>query len=404
MWSESQGKWVERGTLPNVPVASKLPPGGDPTVTPLPRVIEEEFEYRIDPPNLVSPGGGTKYTIPSISYDDIFLLDDTSYKYRYVLGLKYVKAKLTNYSQRAVYISKPIGVSGDISEVKLKESSINYYSQKESNSLTSVEYSVTNRPDIFNESSWTPILPIGELIVRGERLFPDSNGIALFRFNTLGESVSLYKNGIKYDESDISSFYLTRENVNTVYGLKIPFSKYTSKDILTCDYATAGNDSVISFDNFTEGVSTYLSYSEEDLPGQSFYGTGRLEYELNYTPYIDYAQVSSSSYIQGYGLSPYSPISIVFEDGTSAINLTNYKNKDQVVLDKNSSSYSFLQSNNIIIFNKPINLNFRVFYNYIPSIFRVRVVLRSNYLETVSPKVDFYQVKTKTKKPDSQRY
>lgn len=401
VWSETEGKWVERNfnlppdvfyTLPWFP--------GQPPGTPLP----PDSDTRIDPPFAPSPGGGTKYTIPSITYDDIFLLDESSYKYRYVLGIKYVKAKLCNYAQRAVYISKPIGVSGDISEVKLKESSTNYYFGSESNSLTSVEYSVSNRPDIFSESSWTPILPVGKTLVQGERLFPDSNGVAFFRFNSVGESISLYKNGVRYTESDVASFYLTRENTNTIYGLKIPFSKYTSADVLTCDYAVDGKSSIVSFDSFADGVNSYLAYSEDDIPGQSFYGTGQIEYSLEYAPYIDYIQVASSSYVPGSGLTPYSPISILLEDGTYAINLTNYKDKTPVFLDKNSNQYTFLQSENVIIFNKPVSLNFRVFYNFLPSIFRVRVVLRSNYLETVSPKVDFYQVKTKTRKPDSQRY
>jgi hypothetical protein len=404
VWSGTEGKWVEREQ--GVPPSTKIPPGVSLGVDPLPQIvdIERDYDYRIDPPFAPSPGGGTKYTIPSIAYDDIFLLDESSYKYRYILGIKYVKAKLCNYAQRAVYISKPIGVSGDISEVKLKQSSINYYFGSESNSLTSVEYSVSNRPDIFNESSWTPIIPIDTPVIQGERLFPDSNGIAIFRFNSIGQSISLYKNGISYNQSDISSFYLRRENTNTIYGLKIPFSKYTSTDVLTCDYAVEAKGSIISFDNFTDKVKTYLAYSDNDMPGQSFYGTGQVEYALEHIPYIDYSQVSTSSYLQGSGLTPYAPISILLEDGSYVANLTNYKDKTAVSLDKSSSTYSFLQSKNIIIFNKPVNQNFRVFYNYIPSIFRVRVVLRSNYLETVSPKVDFYQVKTKTRKPDSQRY
>lgn len=420
VWSEAEGKWIERGQ--DEPVGARIPPErfytlpwlpGDEnneeperfyTLPWFPGIADGGQGSRIDKPFLPSPGGGTRYTIPSIPYDDIFLLDESSYKYRYVLGLKYVKAKLCNYAQRAVYISKPIGVSGDISEVKLKESSTNYYFGSESNSLTSVEYSVSNRPDIFNESSWTPILPIGKTIVQGERLFPDSNGIALFRFNSIGGSVSLYKNGIRYTESDVANFSLKRENTNTIYGLKIPFSKYTSADVLTCDYSVDAKSSVVSFDNFADGINTYLAYSEDNIPGQSFYGTGQVEYPLEYIPYIDYAQVSSSSYVSGVGLTPYSPITILLENGTYATNLTNYKDKEPVFLDKNSNQYSFLQSGNIIIFNKPVDLNFRVFYNYLPSIFRVRVILRSNYLETVSPKVDFYQVKTKTRKPDSQRY
>ena len=86
-----------------------------------------------------------------------------------------------------------------------------------------------------------------------------------------------------------------------------------------------------------------------------------------------------------------------------AINLTNYTNSVQANLDSDSSSYQYIQSGNYIKFNKAVAKNFRVYYNYFPSNFRVRVILRSNTAENVSPKVDFFQVKTKTRKPDAQR-
>jgi len=407
VWSEKDGKWVTRQSL-NIKAGDVgeyrgLPHYGD--TQKLEQYMQDVGQVqRVDEPYEPSAGGGTKYTVPSVSYNEVLMRNNNSYSYRYTMGLKFIKVKLSNYAQRAVYISSLIDTMGDVSEVKLKSSATNFIEENTSNSLTSVEYSVTTSFDFTNESSWKPILPIENSLVRGERLFPDSSGLAQFRFNATGEGISLYKNGIQYSYADVSSFYVKRDNTNIVYGLKIPLTKYTSTDILTCDYVPTENNSVISFDNFSNQINSYLSYYNEGLPGQSFEGLNQTQYQLDFIPYIDYNQVETSSYSLYFGLSPYTPISILFDDGSYAINLTNYKNKDRPILDSSDEQYYFLQSGNVIIFNKSVNKNFRVFYNFLPSTFRVRVVLRSNYFESVSPKVDFYQIKAKTRKPDSQRY
>jgi hypothetical protein len=398
-WSEKLGEWV----------VGKRPF--------LPPVIESESEYGYrlpympapDPSRSEDPGKvpAPEYNLalPVVPYSEILFEPNNSYSYRYILGLRSIKIKLADYKNRAVYVSKPIGVSGDISEVKLKESSVDYLSKTNTSNiaLTSVEYSVTNSPEYYNESSWKPILPFNSDIVVGERLFPDGNGVSSFRFNALNDNITLYKNGDPYGAADLSSLYLRRENSNTIYGVRIPVNSYTSTDIFTCDYVPAQDASTVSFDNYGDKVGSYISYHDGDSPGQFFYGSDNLQYQLAYFPYIDYTQVDDSTYSSSIGLSPYSPIGVTFEDGSRAVNLTDYKLGTATTLDPVSASYSFLQSGNVLIFNKPVDKNFKVFYNYFPSTLRVRVVLRSNYFETVSPKVDFYQVKSKTRKPDSRR-
>jgi hypothetical protein len=205
-WSEDEGKWVV----------------GQRRLTP--PVVGFEREYRLpfmpapDPSRSEDPGKvpapGSNLALPAVPYSEILFEPNKSYRYRYVLGLKSVRIKLANYKNRAVYVSKPIGVSGDISEVKLKESSVDYLSETNARNiaLTSVEYSVTNSPEYYNESSWTPILPFNSDIIVGERLFPDGNGVSSFRFNAANENVTLYKNGNLYESVDLSSFYLKREN------------------------------------------------------------------------------------------------------------------------------------------------------------------------------------------------
>jgi len=396
-WSEDEGKWIV-GQKRLTPAASEF---GSEHKNPF---IPARRPSRSEDPGKV-PAPGNNLALPAVPYSEILFQPNKSYKYRYILGLKSVRIKLANYKNRAVYISKPIGVSGDISEVKLKESSVDYMDKTNSSNiaLTSVEYSVTSSPEYYNESSWKPILPFNSDIILGERLFPDGNGVSSFRFNAANENVTLYKNGNRYESVDLSSLYLKRENSNTIYGVKIPVDLYTSTDIFTCDYVPAQDVYTVSFDNYTNKVGSYISYHDGDSPGQAFYGNDNLQYQLVYFPYIDYSQVDNSTYSRSIGLSPYNPIGVMFEDGSRAINLTDYKLGTTTTLDPASTSYSFLHSGNVLIFNKPVDRNFKVFYNYFPSTLRVRVVLRSNYSETVSPKVDFYQVKSKTRKPDSRR-
>lgn len=53
----------------------------------------------------------------------------------------------------------------------------------------------------------------------------------------------------------------------------------------------------------------------------------------------------------------------------------------------------------MLIFNQPITSAFRVFYSYLENNVRVRVVLRSDDKNFVSPKADLYQIKAKVRQP-----
>jgi hypothetical protein len=403
-WSEKEGRWIDDTELLEAM----------PRIIDLPTIREDGIidgiidtkDYRADHPEKLTPGGGIRYNIPSIQYDDILWKNKSSYKYRYNIGIKYVKAKLSSYGSKSVFVSKPIGVSGDISEVRLKESSTNFVLKGidlDSEIVTSVEYSVTNSDDISTEASWIPIMPSNDIMVTGERIFPDKDGIAVFRFSAKDQGINLYKNGREIAKGILADIFLRRENNNSVYGLRVPTQLYTSGDLLTVNYIPATDYTTISFDNYSTMANVTAPATDSDGPGEGFYGDGNLEYTLTKIPYIDSTQANASTYSDTFGMTPYQPISIVFSDGTTAINLTNYTNSVQANLDSDSSSYQYIQSGNYIKFNKAVAKNFRVYYNYFPSNFRVRVILRSNTAENVSPKVDFFQVKTKTRKPDAQR-
>jgi hypothetical protein len=392
VWSESRGVWLE-GPSDSFS-ADTLYPGGGGYIK---DAASAEILDAIDPDDTPSPGGTDLY-IPTLRYNEAFYAPRSPYTYKYVLGIRSMKLKLSGHKQRSIYVSRIIGTPGDISALKLKESSDNflYKDNLDTESLTSVEYSVTNQPDIWKEESWTPILPVDKDIVRGERLFPDSNGVSVFRFPVSDGTVSFFKNGKAFDAIKLGANLLRRPGNSTVYGINFPLTAYSSTDILTCDYVPSGDNHVISFDNFSNKVNLSTSYADEDGPGQAFVGDSKVEYQLQYSPYVDYDSVKARG-------SEYAPISIIFQDGSTPSNLTNYLSKEKVSLDSSSLQYSFLQSGNIIIFNKPVTQEFRVYYSYFPSNFRVRVILRSNYIEPISPKVDYYQVKTQTRKPDAKR-
>lgn len=391
VWSETRGIWIEGPSDPSMD--GMISPGGGGFIRTGPQV---EILDPVEDSNSPSPGGSDVY-IPSLRYNEVFYSPKSPYNYVYILGIRSVKLKLSGHKQRSIYVSKVIGTSGDISALKLKEFSDNfiYKDNVDTESLTSVEYSVTNQSDIWKEENWKPILPVDKNIVRGERLFPDANGICSFRFPASDGTVSFFKNGKNFDVIGLGGYFITKENNNTDYGVRIPLVSYSSNDILTCDYLPNGDNHIVSFDSFSNTVNLFTSYSDDDGPGQYFVGGAKIEYELKYYPYINY----NSKFKDDQG----SFISVIFKDGTTASNLTNYLIDEQVALNSLDSNYSFLHSGNIIIFNKPVIQDFRVFYNYFPSNFRVRIILRSNYYEPISPKVDFYQVKTQTRKPDAKR-
>jgi hypothetical protein len=112
---------------------------------------------------------------------------------------------------------------------------------------------------------------------------------------------------------------------------------------------------------------------------------------LSNTPYISQEKLVNAVYssINGtittnkssfgnFDYSSYSPVKVIFEDGSVGLNLSNYiLSSSQSPSFYETDSILFVHSANTIIFNQKINKPFRVIYQYIPSIFRYRIVLRS---------------------------
>ena len=93
----------------------------------------------------------------------------------------------------------------------------------------------------------------------------------------------------------------------------------------------------------------------------------------------------------------YSPVKIRLNDGSFAINLTNYTNTNEFASFFSVSNIYFIQSGKNIIFNRNITQPFTVYYDYTPNDLRFRLIIRKNLNNIISPaKADAVIIKMKT--------
>lgn len=329
--------------------------------------------------------------------------DASMLQYEYTFGIKKVSIGSSVDKTRSIYISKKLPAPGDTGEVRLNAGYIDSVDPSLDNPyITSVEFSVTNvsRPD--KETDWIPILPSGQTQIESERLFFSNTGYSEFRFKpSYEDNVLIYKNGLSFNLEKYGKFIMN--NLNEIIGLYINPIYYTSRDIFTCYYAPIGDSSLVNFEAAGFDVPPLVSAYDVDGPGEGFNSTSnQTSIRISNEPFIDYAQAKSVDYSATYGMISYSPITIRLEDGTLAYNLTNYVSpQEQAQLEADSQNITFLHSGNNIIFNRPQADKFRVYYQYLPSTVRVRVILRTNSKQFATPKVDFYQIKSKIRLANS---
>lgn len=353
----------------------------------------EEFNSWLSTKGLYDPEGVITTPLKRI-YNEAFV-------YRYNFGIANVSIGVESVGYKGFWVSTPFDSDGDFGEVRIKTAEDNYRATNTdlgNNVLTSVEYSVTNRSNPSAEDDWIPILPIGQSFVESERVYPDSTGRCRFRFGADGTAdIVVYKNGYPL-EVNPNSDWMYDKNRQGIVGVRLPVRSYTTEDIITVRYTTVRDYTTISFEaeGFTEAplVTAY----DELGAGEGFSTTiGRNEVQLSHVPFIDENSLRTSNYNSSFGLTPYQPITVRLSDGTVPINLTNYKTGAQASLPLDG--YYYIHSGKTLIFNKPIDSNFRVYYQYLKNNVRVRVVMRCNSRDYVSPKVDFYHLKAKTRRP-----
>lgn len=330
---------------------------------------------------------------------------DNGFNYQYDLGLQYVAIGSNPVGSKGVFVSTQLPAPGYVGACRLKVVETNYRasnSDRDSDLLTSTEYSVSNVSNPMNESDWTPIIPVSDSpdFIEAERFFPNFAGNGVFRFAADRlRPINIYKNGYNFPID--SSNYILDPSGNVVVGLSIPVGEYTSDDIFVVRYFTVEDNSVITFGNLNN--VPLASSHDNSGAGEGFNSLtgGRNSINLSYEPYINYSQVATSTYSDSFGMTPYQPITIRLTDGTVPINLTNYESGPQASLANFTTGYYYIQSNNQIMFNQPISQAFKVFYQYLQGSLRVRVVLRVNDDTFVSPVVNSFNLKGKIIRPNA---
>lgn len=348
--------------------------------------------------------------------------------YEYSLGLKNIKALHTTYPETELFVSKPMNVKGNVMEVELEANEehpvFDDLNGQAIDRQTSVEYYVSykQKPSV---NDWLPILPIGQEMIHGEKLF--FNGTkARLRFPAKLDSIEVYKNGLK----------MLRGESLLVNDQTIDIPRKESGSIYTVSYAPNNykmNPNVIQMNDYKAHTQRIVERFEQ---GTDINKT----IHLTYTPFIDMERILEEQENYNPNTSDYQPIQVTLVDGTiQGKNRTSlqvvepyrpdlkesaFTYNKSLYLDKSWSemqSYSlgedyyggfdYYQWKNRLTFTEPFNVprlaeNVRhthgnatveVAYDALVTDFRLKIILRRNTATTLTatPKVNDYTLRFK---------
>lgn len=312
---------------------------------------------------------------------------EISNSYEYTFSIRNISFGIHNNttSNKACFISKKIETQGSVIGLKgivniVKERQNLNYTNLDLREPGSVELSVSFNENINSELNWTPLLHSINGKIDSEVLFFNNLHEATLRFKPKQATIRVYKNGMLENPNN----WTYRSILNKIVYNYTPDNNsiyVTEYEVDQTDY----NQSVLDVSKINENSLTVQSYSKNGKQGQVFSSTGPAnKIKLEYIPYIE-DKFSTATYNTNYGTINtidnigYSPITIVLNDGSTAINLTNYlSNSFEKANFYQTTEYLFYQNGKEIIFNRAIAESFTVKYNYIPSTLRFRAIIRNN--------------------------
>jgi hypothetical protein len=327
---------------------------------------------------------------PSVSSLDIAKYLNTresTNSYEYYFSIKNISLGISSNEEvkKACFISKkietngtPLAIKGFVNKVSERKN-LNYfnYDIKEAGSY---ELSFTLKENIFSEADWIPLSVNASPHVDSEVLFFNSLSKANLRFYPIADTIRLYKNGIL---DGIQNWTYSQTGNEITYNAELE-----GESIYAVEYEIDKNiydQSFVDIDKLEDSSFIIQPFSDGITPGEYFTSTlyGN-KVSLSKNPFIE-NRFNGAYYSDRFGTvavnenAGYLPITIVFQDGTSAINMTNYTNNSFAKYPfYETSDYLFYQSGKDIIFNRPVNKPFRVIYKYIPSNLRFRLIIRDN--------------------------
>jgi hypothetical protein len=330
--------------------------------------------------------------------------------YEYSFSIRNISFGLltNNSSNKACFISNkietnglPIGIKAIANIVKERQD-LNFFNL-DLREPGSVELSICISEDIQSESSWVPVVHTLNNRIDSEVLFFNNLKQASLRFLAKASTIRMYKNGILENPNNwvFRSEYNRIEYSYTIDSNAIYVVEY---DVDQTDY----NQSVLDIDKIRQEIVNIKSYSKNGKQGQVFTHTGPgNNVKLEYIPFIE-NKFTTAVYNNYYGTVNtienvgYSPIAVVFGDGSTAINLTNYlDNSFEKASFYSTDEYLFYQNGKEIIFNRAIDKEFTINYSYIPSVLRFRSIIRNNIPgQTNGISLDNVIIKSKVKNLD----
>lgn len=314
--------------------------------------------------------------------------------YEYMLSIKNIALMTvtsispSQASKRSFYVSKRLPLEHRPMSVKCLMQTVSTTAGGSSLDLpdpTSIELSVSVKDSPISEQDWKPILPYDFTGVPSELLsFDSSTRRAFFRFAPLQESVVIYKNGTQIPTTDFQ-----------VTGTFVTIGRLDSQAVYVAKYTPLNLNNSKEIQLFSGNLASPVLVSSSTM-GQSGEYFSSVNYDLSVqlssNPYIDRTKFQNAQYniytgtvtssnttFGNFDYSNYSPVKIVFDDGTVATNITNYLLDDNQIPSFSSdiNGFYFVHYDKTIVFNKKTTQPFRVLYNYIQDSFRYRVVFRS---------------------------
>jgi hypothetical protein len=342
------------------------------------------------------------------------LTKEASDSYEYIFSLKSIEFMECNSLNidKSCFVSRKIPINGQILAVKSRAEVIKSSANDEAvsfnlNNLLSYELSISNKEIPSNELDWVPIAFNSSTTIDSEVMFFDTTDFsAKLRFRALSGSVVLFKDGLRCNTSQYSFNAVSNKITITDRSLFAPASifcvSYTLDTVMYDPYE-------IDFIKYNLYEDITKNYGDNSGPGQSFArNDSNRSINLEYTPYVNKTYLNDATYgltigtiFRGAGLG-YNPVKILLSDGTYAINMTNYTDTQYSAGFYDTNLTLFIQNGKNITFNKIINSNFKVFYEYIPYNLRFRLIMRKNVPNLDIPaKADSVLLKIKTETFDS---
>lgn len=325
-----------------------------------------------------------------ISLNDALLYlanKENSNYYEYSFSISNISFGLSSTTQqnKACFISDKIETNGSVTAIKAivnktkerRDLTISNYDLREPGSY---ELSVCYSDVIQSENDWMPIVASANGVIDSEVLFFNGIKNAKLRFYPQQATLRVYKNGILENPNNWT--YSSAGN-KIIYSSPIDFSSIYVAEYTIDSYNY--NQGIIEIDKLKDNSFAVRSFVSGGNPGQVFSGTGAAnKVTLSYIPFIE-NRFSTAYYSETYGTVNasenvgYSPVSVIFENGETAINLTNYLSNSFVKASfYDTAKYLFFQNGKELIFNRAINQTFTVNYSYIPSNLRFRIITRNN--------------------------